>query len=248
MREACTRVGDGQQLVMSTLSHDLRGPLASISGLARTLELHEGRIDPATRVELLRRIVSKADGLSELVADLLDETRFEGGALTARPEPVDVRQLVSDLVAQHDQRGRITVTVAATTIVIDPVLTTRILTNLLENALEHAGSEAHVWIDALATEEGIEFRVEDDGPGVPLADRERLFDAFHRTTSVTGHGFGLSVVARFARLQGGGVEVGDRVGGGASFRVWLPDAAWNHRPDGLAEVVRVRERKASSTG
>ncbi|MDX1621701.1 MAG: ATP-binding protein, partial [Nitriliruptorales bacterium] len=182
----------------------------------------EDRLDPTTRRDLLRRIATKAETLADLVAELLDLTRFEGGVISVRREPTAIRDLAARISQQLDADGRVSVQVDDVTVEVDPMMLGRILTNLVNNALKHAGPDAHVWISGGHVGGGLEIRVEDDGDGVPHPQREHLFDAFHRSTSEGGTGFGLAAVARFARLHGGNVSVSDRPGGGASFRVWLP--------------------------
>lgn len=229
-----TALGAGRELLISTLSHDLRGPLATIASIAHTLEAHGDRLDEPTRTDLVRRIASKAEGLTQLVTELLDLTRFEDGTMSVRREPVPIDLLVHRIVAEIDDGDRARVQVPPITMLLDPMMTGRVVTNLVRNALIHAGPAASVWVRGGQCDGGLELIVEDDGPGIPEEAREHLFDAFHTTTDGSGTGFGLAVVSRFTRLQGGDVSVGDRHGGGASFRIWLPDAA--HLSGGVVTI------------
>ena len=104
----------------------------------------------------------------------------------------------------------------------------RIVENLLVNAVKHTPPDASIWVGAARTGEGVVLRVEDDGPGVPPEEADRLFEPFERGAASApspGLGVGLSLVARFAEAHGGRAWVGDRDGGGASFRVLFPDPA-----------------------
>ncbi|MDX1658875.1 MAG: HAMP domain-containing sensor histidine kinase [Nitriliruptorales bacterium] len=210
---------------MSTLSHDLRGPLTTISALAHTLQMHDDRLDRDIRQDLLGRIASKADSLADLVTELLDLTRFEYGVVTPKPETLGLRAFATRVVSKIDGSERVAIRLPDVSVRMDPMMMGRILTNLIANALQHSGPDTHVWVEGGPRNDGIEIRVEDNGDGVPHEQREHLFDAVHASTTDEGHGFGLAAVARFARLQGGDVEVSDRPGGGASFRVWIPHPA-----------------------
>lgn len=210
------------ELLLSTLSHDLRGPLATIASIARTLEARGDQLDEDTRIELIHRIGDKAERLGRLVGELLDVTRMDGGQLVVARTPIRVDRHVAEIVTDIDESGRVVTELDPLTAPVDPMMTARIVTNLLRNALEHAGPEAAVWVRLRSVHSGIELTVEDDGEGVPEQDKPHLFDAFHTSTGTKGTGFGLAAVARFAALMGGSVEVGDREGGGARFTVLLP--------------------------
>jgi signal transduction histidine kinase len=109
---------------------------------------------------------------------------------------------------------------------IDASKVERIVENLVHNASKYTARDASVWVRVAAHDAGgVSIAVEDDGPGIPEADRERIFEAFARGEGpehAPGTGIGLSLVARFAALHGGRAWVEEREGGGASFRVWLP--------------------------
>jgi two-component system OmpR family sensor kinase len=110
----------------------------------------------------------------------------------------------------------------------------RIVENLLGNAAKHTPPNARVWVRVRAWEDGALVVVEDEGPGVPPEDRDRVFEAFQQagseaSTYAPGMGVGLSLVSRFAELHDGGAWVEERPGGGASFRVFLPGHPGNYR-------------------
>jgi signal transduction histidine kinase len=110
----------------------------------------------------------------------------------------------------------------------DPAKVERIVENLLMNAARHTGSDRRIWLRVEEVEGGALIAVEDDGPGVPEALRAEIFEAFRQGPTASPHspgtGIGLSLVSRFAALHEGRAWVEERVGGGASFRVFLPEA------------------------
>jgi signal transduction histidine kinase len=112
------------------------------------------------------------------------------------------------------------------TAAVDAAKVERILENLLYNAYKHTPPGSRVWVRLAAEGEGALLAVEDEGPGIPPAFRESIFEPFQRgeATDASGTGIGLSLVARFAELHGGRAWVEERAGGGASFRVFLPSA------------------------
>ena len=122
--------------------------------------------------------------------------------------------------------GRVTVTAGSVMAQIDPGKAERIVENLLVNAVKHTPPDTPIWIQVQKRASDVLIVVEDSGPGIPAELREAIFEPFrqgHPEQHSPGSGIGLSVVAKFAELHGGRVWVQDRLGGGASFRVLLPD-------------------------
>jgi signal transduction histidine kinase len=216
---------DVRNSFLTAVSHDLRTPLAAIIGLALTLERHE--LDPAEAKELAGRIAANARRLDRMVTDLLDLDRLSKGIVEPALQPADLADLVPRIVADSDLvDGRaVSVEVSATPTQVDVAQIERIVENLLANAARHTPPDSRIWVSVHPQAGGALIAVEDDGPGVPAEQRVAIFEPFrgaspHRGTSV---GIGLAVVARFAGLHGGRAWVEEREGGGASFRVWLPE-------------------------
>jgi PAS domain S-box-containing protein len=215
---------------LRAVSHDLRGPLAAILGLANTLERDDISLPEEDARDLASRIADNARKLDRIVADLLDLDRLERGALTAALAPLDVGATVRELVAGSDVVAgrRLDLDTAPLTIPADAVMVERIVDNLLRNAVRHTPGDSRIWVRVERSEDGALLVVEDDGPGVDDDDRLAVFEAFRQGTGPRldqGVGVGLAVVSRFARLHGGRAWVEERAGGGASFRVFLPGSA-----------------------
>jgi signal transduction histidine kinase len=140
---------------------------------------------------------------------------------------VDIGRLVAGLVERADTLRERTVEMDTRPCVanVDATKVERMVENLLGNAARHTPPEARIWVGVHGTDGGVLVVVEDEGPGVPDELKREVFEPFRRgpaAASLPGSGIGLSLVARFAELQGGRAWVEDRPGGGASFRVFLP--------------------------
>ena len=227
--ERLREADDLKNTFLTAVSHDLRTPLSAILGSAITLEnADELGVPEDDRRQLTRSLVRKAKRLTTMVTDLLDIDRLTRGLVQPRREHMDIGALLGRTVAESDVLEERTVHVQAEPMDawIDESMVVRIVENLLVNATKHTPSSATIWVGARRHDEGVVVFVDDDGPGVPEAERERLFEPFERgarSAPSPGLGVGLSLVARFAQVHGGRAWVEDRPGGGASFRVLLPD-------------------------
>ncbi len=210
--------------LLSAVSHDLRTPLAVITGAATTLRDREAELDPAARGELLASIVDDARRLERVLGNLLQLTRVETGF---RPtcELVPAEEVVGAALTRLESaigEWRVDLDVAPDLALwIDPVLFEQVLINLVENALKHGG--APLAIAARRSGDRVELDVADRGPGLP-PDATRLFDKFVRASTATapGVGLGLAVVRAIVTAHGGEVAALANPGGGALFRVTLP--------------------------
>jgi PAS domain S-box-containing protein len=211
--------------LLHTLSHDLKGPITAILGAATTLR--RPGLSESDTAELLDGMSSRARKMDRLLTDLLDLERIGRGIVEPTRFPVDVGELVSDLVHSCDAiEGRAVELIARPVVVpVDAPKVERMIENLLVNAVRHTPRGCRLWVRVAPHEGGALITVEDDGPGVPEELKEVIFQAFRKGTpgdDTPGSGIGLSLVARFAELHGGRAWVEDRTGGGASFRVFLP--------------------------
>jgi PAS domain S-box-containing protein len=211
--------------LLHTLSHDLKGPITAV--LASATMLRRPGLTEAETSELLDGMASRARRMDRLLTDLLDLERVGRGIIEPTLFPVDVGQLVVNIVDHSDAaRGR-EVELDTTTVIVplDAPKVERIVENLLANAVRHAPTRSRLWVRVWAQDGGAVIAVEDDGPGVPQDLREVIFEPFRKGApgeDTPGSGIGLSLVARFAELHRGRAWVEDRPGGGASFRVFLP--------------------------
>jgi signal transduction histidine kinase len=160
------------------------------------------------------------------VNDLLDVERIEAGALVVTRQPTDVGALARIVIEAVDPAGH-ALHIAADPVVanLDAVQIERIIENLVANAIRHTPAGTDVWLTVGVQDSGVLIAVEDAGPGVPEDQREEIFRPFRRggREGAPGVGIGLSLVAGFALLHGGRAWVEGRAGGGASFKVFIPD-------------------------
>jgi PAS domain S-box-containing protein len=213
---------------LRAVSHDLRTPLASVLGLALTVQRGLGTLPEGDVVDLVERLIGNARRLDRIVADLLDLERLAQSAVALRRRPTDVSALVHEVLEGLDVLdGRpVTVDGGPVVVAVDPPKVERIVENLLANAAKHTPAGAPLWIRTEPERDGVLVVVEDAGPGVPDELKEAVFRPFRQGPTAAAHapgsGVGLSLVARFAELHGGRAWVEDRPGGGASFHVLLP--------------------------
>jgi len=215
-------------------SHELRSPLAL---MATELEYARARPRPAPEQERVLRVLDdEVRHMSDMVEKLLVLARLDAGELKPVRQQLDVTDFVHEAAARWEaaaeaKRVELEVrTPGSGAILADPVLTRRILDNLLDNAIRHSPEEGRVRVSAAPEAGGWLFAVTDQGPGIAPEQRGRIFERFSRaddaraTNGGRGAGLGLPLSRAFARLQGGEVRIGDAPGGGAVFQVWLPDA------------------------
>jgi signal transduction histidine kinase len=230
-REASSRLrllDDMKNTFLEAVSHDLRTPLTSILGSAITLEQTRLDMPRDDALDLVHRIATNARKLERLLSDLLDLDRLQRGIVSPRRRPTDVGALVRLCIEQTELVAGRELQIDASPVIasVDAAKVERIIENLLVNAVRHAPGGARLWVRVAPERNGVHLVVEDDGPGVPEALRESIFDPFQQLPGSAnpspGVGIGLSLVARFAELHGGRAWVEDRRGGGAAFHVLLP--------------------------
>ena len=216
--------------ILSSVSHDLRTPLASILGSASSLQEQSDALDPETRRELLTTITDEADRLNRLIANLLEMTKIEGGALRLNKVPLPVDEIVGAglRAVRRLLRDRpVTTAIPADLpfVEADELLVQQVLINLLENASKHTPRGTAVEVGARVDGAMIRIAVADRGPGLPEGDAARLFERFYRgDSSAMGAGLGLAICKGVVQAHGGQITARNRDGGGAEFSFTLPIA------------------------
>lgn len=228
--ERLEALDEQKNMFLTATSHEMRTPLASIMGSARTLQHLASAVSEDDRNSMIEAIVGNAASLAKILDDLLDLDRVRHGVLEARMVPVRLDEVVSSALstATLSQTHRVEADLPATVVFADQPMVERIVENLIVNAGRYAPQGARVWIRTGRVAGGIGLVVEDDGPGVPPGLRDVLFEPFRQGHNTQAHspgiGVGLALVAKFAELHGGRAWVEEREGGGASFRILLaPD-------------------------
>jgi PAS domain S-box-containing protein len=216
---------------LQAVSHDLRTPLASVLGISLTLQRGRGQLGPADTDDLLGRLTANARKLDRILTGLLDLDRLDRGIVELRRERVDLARLVAGVVSEaHEEllNGHpVSLELLPVQVVADAAKVERIVENLLANAARHTDPGTPIWVRVTHGERGALLCVDDAGPGVPAEQRESIFRPFERgpggDSYTPGSGVGLALVAQIASLHDGHAWVEDRAGGGASFRVLLPE-------------------------
>jgi K+-sensing histidine kinase KdpD len=202
--------------LLSSVSHDLRTPLGSIMGAASTL-LDRSHLDEEDRTALLQSIHEEASRLSRLLDNLLQMTRIEGGALRVEKDFEVPEELVGAVLARFGDRMRAREVVVEidedpALVPFDALSMDLVLTNVLDNACTHAPAGTRMWIRGHRAGDRYRFVVEDEGPGVPAAEREAIFEKFRRggTGSGKGAGLGLAICRAVVRAHGGEITAEGR--------------------------------------
>jgi two-component system sensor histidine kinase KdpD len=216
--------------LLSAVSHDLRTPLASAKAAITSLRSRDVHFSDADRDELLATADESLDRLVRLVENLLDMSRLQAGALGIAPQPLSVAEAVpkavDDLGADAD-RVTIHIPDELAEIHADPALLERILANLLSNAIRHSPPGQPPAVTASEHAGTVEIRVIDHGPGIPVADRDRVFLPFQRLgdrSNDTGVGLGLALSRGLAEVMGGSLDPETTPGGGLTMTLRLPTA------------------------
>ncbi|HEX5762594.1 MAG TPA: ATP-binding protein [Solirubrobacterales bacterium] len=225
--EALRRSDELKTALLRSISHDLRTPLTSI--IASGAALDSARLTPAERAELSEAIVSDGERLSRLVENLLDMSRLEAGKAEPHRERIDLGEVLSSACGALMPAGPVHLDIAAELPLVDAdaAQLERALANLLENAVRH-GEGKPVSAAAVNGGDGVSISVHDHGPGIPAAERDRIFEPFERgggNGRRQGFGLGLAIAKGFVEANGGTIAVQSRQGEGTSFVVSLPVAS-----------------------
>jgi two-component system sensor histidine kinase KdpD len=232
--------------LLSTVSHDLRTPLASITGAAGVLLEKSAPLDEDERRELLETVKEESERLNRLVGNLLDLTRIESGTMHIRKEWVPVEEVVHSAIGRlaerlADHRVATDLPEAVLLVPIDPVLIEQVLVNLLENAAKYSPARSTITVRAAAAQDAIVCEVMDEGRGIPHGEEQKIFEKFYRVADgrrAEGAGLGLTVCQAIVRAHGGTIQAENRREGGALFRFSLPVEGPTPRVDPTNDGMR----------
>jgi two-component system sensor histidine kinase KdpD len=224
----------GRAALLATVSHDLRAPLAAakaaVSGLRADdarLTADDARLTADDRADLLAAAEESLDRLAHLAASLLDVSRLQAGARAVFPRPAHVGEIVAAaLEALGPQPKPVLADIPSglPEVMADPAIAERVIVNLAGNALRYSPAAAPPLLTAQVAGNRVELRVVDHGPGIPAADRKRVFQPFCRLGTLgdsTGVGLGLAVARGLAETMGGTLELEDTPGGGLTMVLTL---------------------------
>jgi two-component system sensor histidine kinase KdpD len=222
--------------LFSSVTHDLRTPLASIKAAVTTL-LQEGpgepsgahvELDDEQRRDLLQTVLEETDRLNRLLGNLLELAKVRAGALVPAKQPTALDEVVESVL--HRMADRLTGVRIRTVlrdvpeIPADPLQLDQVVTNLLDNALRFSPPGGEVMISVAPWHGSVQLRVADQGPGIPAGERERVFEAFYRGDSDerSGSGLGLAITRAIVLAHGGQIRIEGTPSGGAAIVLELP--------------------------
>jgi two-component system sensor histidine kinase KdpD len=218
--------------MLTSVSHDLRTPLASIIGALSGLKSHRERYDETTRDELMNTALSEAERLDRFVGNLLDMTRLDAGVIVPNREPVEAGDLVSTTLrrAMPLLKDRVVASIIEPnlpTLSLDFVLAEQTLFNILDNAGKYSSPGSRIEIEVRRAGGRIEIVVRDEGPGIAPESLDRLFEKFYRADDGdrrrAGTGLGLAIAKGFVEALGGSIRAANRTDrSGAEFTVSFP--------------------------
>jgi two-component system sensor histidine kinase KdpD len=237
--------------LLSSISHDLRTPLASIVGASSSLLERGAQVTEADRVELLQAINEESQRMAGLIDNVLDMARIQAGAASLNLQWQSLEELVGATLKRLERRlaaHRVVVHIPddLPLVHVDGVLVGQALANLLDNAAKYTPRGTQISISAEADANEVRVSVADEGPGLPPGEEKRIFEKFHRAVPEgpqSGVGLGLSIAKAILQAHGGAIEAESLPAGGAVFRFSLPLPA--RRPARAAPTGEPSERAAA---
>lgn len=215
--------------LLSAVSHDLRTPLAAITGAASSLLTQRKQMNQETQQELLESIEQEADRLSRLVSNLLEMTRLESGPVPVKREWHPLEEILGAALTRLDrilEKRPVTTEIPADLplIAVDDVLLEQVFLNILENAVKYTPPASRIEIRAREEDGGVVIEVADSGPGFSPGEETRIWEKFYRgkTDGVRGAGLGLAICRAIVNAHDGRISAGNGEQGGAVIRIWLP--------------------------
>jgi two-component system sensor histidine kinase KdpD len=216
--------------LLAGVSHDLRTPLAAITGTASTLMQAGDQLAQSARLEMLDTICTEAERMERLISNLLDMTRLEHGGPSVKKEWVPLQEVVGSALHHlvRSLRGRTVKTDLPNGLPLvhmDALAIEQVMVNLIHNAVEYTPPASPIEVSARANAGETVIEVADRGPGLPSGSEQRVFEKFFRYRPAQSHrgiGLGLSICRAIIQSHGGSITAANRPGGGAIFRFTLP--------------------------
>jgi len=218
--------------LLTSISHDLKTPLSAVLGAAGALRSLSDALDQHAKADLLTTIIDEAERLNRFIANLLDMTKLEAGAIVPNAAPHDLGEVVgsaleraSKILAEH--RVNVDLAEDLPMVEIDPVLFEQVLFNLLDNAAKYAPAGTAIRIQSWRDRDSVGLQVLDEGDGIPPGDLEQIFDKFYRARKAdhvrAGTGLGLAISRGFVEAMQGTITAANRTDRtGAVFTIILP--------------------------
>ena len=218
--------------LLTSISHDLRTPLASILGSASSLVTHGHEFDPTVQASLMRTILEEAERLNRFIGNLLDMTRLESGPLKPHSGAADLSDIIGATLQRADKileihSVEIDLESGLPLLDLDMVLMEHVLFNLFDNAAKYSPQGSRIKVTARHENKSIVIRVLDEGEGIPETDLERIFDKFYRVRRSdrqrAGTGLGLAICRGFIEAMRGSITAANRIDrSGAVFTIRFP--------------------------
>jgi signal transduction histidine kinase len=214
---------------LAMLSHDIKGPLASILGFAQTLESID--LPEEKKLKYLRIIQTESKQLTSLVGGMLDISKMESKTFPLEFGAIDLPEMLTEALSGFQEQSSMEiekhVPAGLSPVWGDKQMLLRVVGNILDNAKKYCDDQGKVELSATETDEGTLIRIRDSGPGIPEEDREKVFDKFYRSRHALAHkkkgsGLGLAIVKAVIDAHGGSVWCESGAGQGATFGFCLP--------------------------
>jgi two-component system sensor histidine kinase KdpD len=230
--------------LLTSISHDLKTPLAAVLGAAGTLRDLSSALSDAEKVDLLGTIIDESERLNRFIANLLDMTRLEAGAIVPNAAPHDLDEIIGSalrraakILAAH--RVELELTAGLPMLDLDAVLFEQVLFNILDNAAKYSAAGTTIRIQSWRDDRSVCLQIVDEGDGIPPADLERIFDKFYRARKGdqvrAGTGLGLAISRGFVEAMQGTISAANRTDRtGAVFTIALPIPAATKQLDTAA--------------
>ncbi len=242
--QTAKELNDMKTSLLYMIAHDVRNPLNFILGTTQVLTKYKSTLTDEKTQELLDKTQAAAKGIDQLLDDVLQLGKFESGKMAFCLLPLDLAKFCNQLVGEFQSSLKLKPQTDPVTLIfvnhspstmacLEASLLRRILSNLLSNAIKYSPPNTQVIFELKLTETEAIFSVQDAGIGIPLTDRERLFDSFYRAQNVgriPGTGLGLSIVKKCVDLHEGEITLSSEEGVGSTFTVTLPIAQLAEQP------------------